>query len=82
MKASGLIYGGVELKEYKCVMTKGFPKTGENPIEFTGVTSVIEDYEQKGWHLNTYQVSFVADGSVTYHGGFYHHFLFEKEKTT
>lgn len=71
------------MKEYKCVMTKGDHKTGGYPVELTGVTPVIEDYEKEGWHLNTYQVAFCPSGGhMTYTSGFYHFLLFEKEKAT
>ena len=70
------------MKEYKCVMTKGDHKVGF-PAEITGVTPVIEDHEKDGWHLHTHQVTFCPSGGhMVYTSGFYHHLLFEKEKTT
>ena len=70
------------MKEYKSVMVKGDHKVGF-PAEFTGVSPIIEDYEKDGWHLHSCQVVFIpSGGSLIYPQGFYHHLLFEKEKTT
>ncbi|MFC2035833.1 hypothetical protein ACFLUJ_06915 [Chloroflexota bacterium] len=69
------------MKEYKSVMTKGNHKVSF-PTEITGVTPVIEDHEKDGWRLHTCQVVFIPSAGSTIHPqGFYHHFLFEKEKT-
>ena len=70
------------MKEYKSIMTRDNKYKVGYPTEFSEVSETIHDYENNGWHLHTYQTTFVPSGGhMTHTSGFYHHLLFEKEKT-
>jgi len=53
------------MKVYKCVEVK----------HHRNIDSVIEDYQNKGWHLHTYQATSIGIFPVVLH-----YLLFEKSK--
>jgi len=61
--------GGVgKLKEYECVEVK----------HHKDVAKTIEDYQQNGWRLHTYQTAGMGAGPMAYNVN--HYLLFERDK--
>jgi len=56
------------LKEYECVEVK----------HHKDVAKTIEDYQQNGWRLHTYQTAGMGAGPMAYNVN--HYLLFERDK--
>lgn len=54
------------MKEWKCVEVKHHKDVGR----------IIEEYQNQGWFLNTYQVAGMGAGPISYKTN--HYLLFEK----
>ena len=54
------------MKEWKCVEVKHHKDVGR----------IIEEYQNQGWFLNTYQVAGMGAGPMSYNAN--HYLLFEK----
>lgn len=59
-----------KLKEYTCVEVKHHKDVGKT----------IEEYQKKGWHLNTYSTAGMGAGPMAYNVN--HYLLFERESNS